>query len=67
MNEFCHRLINLMNEYNVRLDRYVDFVYLDTQLIAATMSYDDFDGSDNAFYNFKYVEDDAVQCRKFYL
>ena len=67
MNEFCYRLINLMNEYNVRPEKYIDFVYLDTQLIAATIDYDDSEGSDNTFYEVKYVENDAVQCRKIYL
>lgn len=67
MKEFCYKLIDLMNEHNVRPRQHMNFVYLDTQLTAAIIDYNDFDGIDNTFYEVKYDENDAVQCRKVYL
>lgn len=66
MNEFLYKLFDLMNEYNVRPGRHTEFMDTNTQMIAAMISYDDFD-IDKPFYNLMYVEDDAVQRRRVYL
>ena len=66
MNEFLYKLIDLMNEYYIRPGRQTEFMDTNTQMIAAMISYDDFD-IDKPFYSLMYVEDDAVQRRKVYL